>query len=224
MGEVRDLGFARRIGENRLALGQDRRHQQVFRAAHGNDGKDDRGALQSVGRRCLDIALVEFDLGAQLGQGPEMQIDGPRADGAAARQRDLGPPVTRQQGPENEHRSPHLAHQIVGRRGAVGRARGQFENPARRTAALAVHGDLNPEIGEQARHGGHVDQVRKIGQRQGIGGQKACRHQRQGRVLGPSDGNGAAQRIAANDTNSIHGPFLVQSPAPHKERRRRVGS
>ena len=53
------------------------------------------------------IAAVDIDLGAELFQAHEMQIDRPRADGAAAGQRDLGLSHAGDQRPEHPEAGPH---------------------------------------------------------------------------------------------------------------------
>ena len=115
----------------RLAVGQRRGHQQVFGGADRDAGKHDLGAAQPLGGARLDIALAQFDLGAEPPQPLEVQIDRPGADRAAARQRHAARAAARHQRPQHQHRGAHLAHEIVGRgrRGDV--ARREFERAAR---------------------------------------------------------------------------------------------
>ena len=51
LGEVDDLGLARRVLEHRLAVGQRRRHQQVLGAGDGDHVGRDARALQPLGAR-----------------------------------------------------------------------------------------------------------------------------------------------------------------------------
>ena len=59
--------------------------------------------------------MPDLDLCAQGLEALEMQVDGARADGAAARQRDLRVTEACEQRPHDEERSAHLAHKLVGR-------------------------------------------------------------------------------------------------------------
>ena len=90
MGQIADLGLARRTTQDGRALSQHGGQKRVFGGADRNEGELDLGALQTLGRAGGDIAFVQLDLGAQRRQRLQVQIDRTRADGAAARQRDLG--------------------------------------------------------------------------------------------------------------------------------------
>ncbi len=68
----------------RFALGQDRRHQYVFGAGNGDAVEVTRAAAQPVRRLRFHIAVRLFNCGAQMFQRGHVQVDGPRADGAAA--------------------------------------------------------------------------------------------------------------------------------------------
>ncbi|MNE87253.1 hypothetical protein D3C81_1335890 [compost metagenome] len=68
-----------------------------------------------------DIALLQLDLRTHGRQGHQVQVDRTRADGAAARQRDLGLARAGQQRAQDIERGPHLANQIIG-----GEGRSQF--------------------------------------------------------------------------------------------------
>ena len=209
MGQVGHLGLARGVGQDRFALGQDRRHHGVFGGAHGDHGEDDVGALETVGRGGLDVTLADIDVGAQFGQRLEVQVHRAGADGAAAGQRHAGLAASRQNRPQNQHRGAHLADQIVGRGGAGDGPRRQLENAPGVAApgGVAVHMDVDAQLGQQVCHGRDVDQVRQVGQAKGAVGKQARGHQRQRRVLGAADTNGASQRRAAADMNAIHEVF-----------------
>ena len=100
-GQVGDFGFARAILHHGFALGQGGGHEQVFRAGHGNSVEENFAALQSVGAG-LDVAVVLRDLGAQKFQSLDVEIDGTRADGATARQRNPRPSAARHQRPQHQ--------------------------------------------------------------------------------------------------------------------------
>src|SRR3546814_4286496 len=66
---------------------------------------------------------------------------------------------------------------------------------------------------QQARHGGDVGQPRHVGEAQRIGGEEARRHQRQGGVLRPADGNLADEAAAAVDDDLVQSTLLLRSRA-----------
>ena len=63
------------------------------------------------------IAALDLDLGAELLQRHDQQVDRPRADGAAARHRHLGFAHARQQRRHHPEARAHARHQLVGRGG-----------------------------------------------------------------------------------------------------------
>jgi alkylation response protein AidB-like acyl-CoA dehydrogenase len=129
----------------------------------------------------------------------QMQVYGAGANGAAARQRDLGPAIAGDQRSEHQDRGTHLAHDLVIRvlRGQVMRRHGQ--NPA-----LLQPLNLGAERLQQRGHRLDVRQPRRIGQRQRLGRQQRRRHQREACVLGPRYGNFAAEFTSARDQDRIH--------------------
>ncbi len=96
-------------------FGQRRRHHHVGRAEHGRAGaaaQKHGGAAQVLGRG-VNVAALDFDFGAQRLETFQVQIDGPRADDAAAGQRHprlFQPP---QQRPHDADRAAHFADEIV---------------------------------------------------------------------------------------------------------------
>ena len=197
-GQVGNLRLAGGVGKHRFPVRQDRRHQGVFRPPHRDHGKDDMGAFQAAGSPGLDVALLQPDVGAELGQRLQVQVQGSGADGAAPRQGHPGMAEARQQGAENQDGRPHLAHQVVWRRVAyVGGREGA-------TASL-IHVHVHPELAQEMGHGRDIHQAGNVGQGQGLSSEQAGRHQRQGGVLGPADGDGAGERLAAQDADAVHG-------------------
>jgi hypothetical protein len=73
-----------------------------------------RAALQPAGPR-HHVAVLDGDLGAQLGQALEMLVDRPHADRAAAGQRHARGAVAGDERPEHEHGGAHGRDQLVGR-------------------------------------------------------------------------------------------------------------
>jgi hypothetical protein len=122
-GNVADLGFARRVLDHGRAMRERSRHQRRVGAADGHLGEDDLAALEAVLGAGDDVAAVDLDLGAEAFERHDQEIDRPGADGAAARQRDLGLMHPRQQRRDHPEAGAHLRHQFVGRCGVddVGR-------------------------------------------------------------------------------------------------------
>ena len=79
--------------------------------------ENDVAALQAVLGLGDHIAGFDFDFRAELFHGHDMQVDRPRADGAAAGQRNLGLAAARQQRPQHPEAGPHLGDEFIGRRG-----------------------------------------------------------------------------------------------------------
>ena len=134
---------------------------------------------------------------AETGKGREVKIDGSRADGATARQRDLRLAGPREEGPQDQDGRSHLPDQvIVGGCGDEG-GRCHFDRPVAR-----------PELGSEAlqqrcqRLG--VAQPGIAGQRDGLVRQQGCRHEGEGSVLGPLDLHLAAQRLTAPYADAVH--------------------
>jgi hypothetical protein len=79
----------RGIFDDRGAAGEGRRHHDgVGRADRDFWEMHRRADEAALGRLGDDIAFVDVDFGAQFLEAEEEEIDGTRADGAAARQRD----------------------------------------------------------------------------------------------------------------------------------------
>ena len=170
-------------------------------------GNTMRAPLQALRRLGDDVAAVDVDLGAQRLQRHQVQVDRPRADGAAARQRDARLAAARQQRAQHPEARAHAADQLVGRGGVDDVARGQMEGLAqvrRGIGALAVDGEVDAVVAQDARQQVDVGEVRHVLQGQPVGRQQARDHQRQGRVLGAGDRDGAVQRAAAGDADAIH--------------------
>ena len=147
-------------------------------------------AGQAVRRRRLDVTFLQFDLGTQVLQRLEVQIDRPRADGTTARQRHPRPPGAGQQRPHDDDRGPHPANKVVGRFRRSDLAGVQADDRLVAVIPLLPR-HLGAQFAQQAAHGGKVCQVRHVGQFQRIFGEKRASHQRQRRVLRPADRDGA---------------------------------
>ena len=98
-GQIDDLGFARAVLKNTLALSKHRRHHHVFSRADARKIKTHAspGQAPALGSGRDDVPALELDLRAELFQPFEMEIDRTRADGATAGKTDFGFSVARQQ-------------------------------------------------------------------------------------------------------------------------------
>ena len=89
-GEIGHFRLARRVLDHGFAAGQHGRHQKVFGAGDGDAVELNIRALQTVGSFGFNIAVLLADFRAQSLEPGDVQIDGTRADGAAAWQRYAG--------------------------------------------------------------------------------------------------------------------------------------
>ena len=112
--ELADLGLARGVLDDRLALGAGRGHHEVLGARHRDRVEHEPRAFELRGARA-DVAVVDRDRRAHRAQPHDVQIHGPRADRATARQRDVGMPEPAEQRPEHENRRAHRLHELVRR-------------------------------------------------------------------------------------------------------------
>jgi hypothetical protein len=206
--KIRDLGLARGVFDQSLAAGKNGRHQGIMRRSHRDLGKLDTVAGQASRRARDDVASLQIDFGAERLEGRQVQIDGPRADSAAARQGDFCPPATRDERREYPEARPHARHHFVGRRGVDDLRRGESEGLAVTSALvrpLAGDGHVGAVIAEEAGKQRDVGKPRDVVQRQRLAGEKAGDHQGQRSVLGTADGYGAVQAFAADNTDTVHG-------------------
>jgi hypothetical protein len=122
IGEIDDLGLARGILEHCLALGEHRGHHQILGARHGDGIEHEPSTPQAFGA-CADVAVFDRHLGAHGLQARDVDVDGTRADRAAAGQRNIGLPESRNQRSEHEYRGAHGFHEFVRRDGLAERTR-----------------------------------------------------------------------------------------------------
>ena len=114
--EVADFGIARRVQDLGFTPCEDRRHQGRLGRSHGWRGQYDAAAAQPVafGPR-MNVTGLDVDVGPERVQRLEMQIDRPRADRAASRQRHARRTETGQQRRQDENAGAHAADHVVGR-------------------------------------------------------------------------------------------------------------
>jgi hypothetical protein len=169
--------------------------------------KGDASALQAARRFGDDIAAVDVDLGAELLQSHQVQVDRARADGAAARQRNARAAAAGEQRAQHPEAGTHAADQLVGRGGVDDVARRQVErlpHVRRGIGALAVDGVVEAVVAQDAGQQVDVGEVGNVLEGEPVGGQQAGDHQRQGGVLGAGNGDLALERLAAGDGDTVH--------------------
>ncbi len=113
-GEVAHLGLSRGVLEHRRPLGEDRRHHQVLGAGHRDEVVGDPRALEPARPR-LDVAVLDRDVGAELGEALQVLVDRPHADRAAPGQGHARHAAARQQRAEHEDGRAHGGDELVRR-------------------------------------------------------------------------------------------------------------
>ena len=157
VGEIVDLGLLGGILNHRRAFGEGRRHHEILGGADRRQIEINLCAAQLLRRR-LDVAMALLDRRAHRFEAFQMQIDRPRADGAAAGSRDPRAAKARQQRTQNQKRRAHGFHQIVGRLELADGVGAQTDLVRALAPALLV--DLYPEAREQLEGGANVGEVR----------------------------------------------------------------
>src|SRR5437588_374001 len=90
--QVGDFRFTGAVLHDGFAIGKRGGHQQVLSAGDGDFVEEDFGAFEPIAIDRIsggfDVAVFLRDLGAEALETFDMQVDGTRADGASAGQRD----------------------------------------------------------------------------------------------------------------------------------------
>jgi hypothetical protein len=141
-------------------------------------------------------------------QALDVLIDGARADGATTRQRHTGAAEARQQGAEDQDGRPHGLDQLVRRLG-VGHPASVKRDEIR--IVLVATGD-HAHVGQQLERGGHVLQLRHIGQGHRLGAQQRGAQVGQGGVLGAGDRHFALEATTATDQEFVHETQRARGP------------
>src|SRR5215472_524703 len=84
--KVDHFGLAGTVLEDGFAVGESGGHQQVFRSGDCDFFEDETAAFQALGGR-LDVPVLLGNTSAEFFQALDVQINGARADGAAAGKR-----------------------------------------------------------------------------------------------------------------------------------------
>ena len=199
-GQVDDFGLARAIFQHGFAFGERGGHQQVFGAGDGDLVEDDARAPETLGAG-FDVAVLLGDVRAELFQAFDVQIDGTRADGAAAGQGDAGMSHARDQRSQHQGGGAHGLHQFVGGFGVDQIAAG--DGGAMLGAAVAEF-DFGAHGGQQVALGLDVADLGNVFQDDGLFGEQGGGHGGQRGVFCAADANRAEQRIAAANYELVH--------------------
>ena len=217
VGEIHDLGFARRVMQNGGSLRQSGGHQRDMGAPDGDLGKDDFGAAQALRGLGDDIAGVDLDVGAEALKRHQEKIDRPCADGAATRQRNPRFAAARQQRRDDPETGAHARNQLIGGDGVDDFARRHVHGLAG-VLLLALTATVNriidAMIGKNAHQQADIGETRQVFQRDRAIRQQRGDHQRQRRVLGPGNRNRSIQRSAADNPYAIHCASLWRGVLP----------
>ena len=204
-GEIRHLGLAGRIFEDSPAVRQRGGHEQVLGARNGNGIEYDMRTAQAVGTR-LDEAVFDGHLRTHCLQARYVQVHGPRADRAAARQGDVGLTETGDQRTQHENRGAHGLHEFVRRLAAIHSPGIDFD------AEPVIDRHFRPHHLQQRQHRRHVLEVRDIADDDRARGQQGSGEYGQGGILGARDVYRAGEPDAAADRQ------LIQAAAPRPPR------
>jgi hypothetical protein len=179
----------------------------VAAIAHRGLGEIDRRTAQAAGRFRHDIAAVDRKVRAEFLQRHDQQIHRPRADGAAARQRDFRLVHPRQERRDHPEAGAHPRHQVIRRRGVDDVGRRDVQGLAlvfTVAGPLARRHDIDAVIAEDALQLRDVGEPRHVVEDQSFFRQQCGNHQRQRRVLRPRNRNGTMELAAADNTNAVH--------------------
>ena len=199
-GQVDDLRLAGAVFHQRIAVGKNRRHQQIFRAGHRNLVENNVRAMQPLGA-CFQIAVLLHDGGAHRFQPLEVQIDGAVADGASAGLGHARQPAACDQRTQHQRRSAHGLDDLVfgSRIGEHAAADGgAMLCPAVAELYLGAHRSQQLPLGLD------VADLGNILQHHFIFGENRGGHAGQRGILGSAYPNRSQQRITAANHKLVH--------------------
>ncbi len=203
VGKGDDVRLTRGVLDARRSLGEGRGHHHVAGRPDARDVESDPTSPQLLRRRD-DVAVLEFDLRSERFHPLDVEIDGARPPGAAARQRDARATAAGEQRTEHVNRRAHLPNEIIRRLGA--RDLGCIESKA-----VVLVTPFDAEQPKQVEQGHDVTQMRDVPKEGLARDQKGCGHHRQGGILRAADRDFSREGLAPGDLDGVH---AVESPPP----------
>ena len=110
--EILDLRLPGGVHQDGGALTATGGQNHVLRGAHAGDAQGDLPPPH-LPRLAAQAASALLDLGPQLPQGRQVQVNGPGPQLAPAGHGQVGPAAAGQNGPQENHRGAHLPHQVI---------------------------------------------------------------------------------------------------------------
>ena len=194
--KILDVGLARRVADHRLARRQHRGHDDVLRSRHRRLVEEDLGSPQAVRAHAVD--LVGADVRAKHRERVNVRVEPAAPDDVAAWRRDDGLAVAGEKRPREEDGcADTAAEHLVELELRDARAR-----DANLAAADAL--DVGAKIGGQVEHRLDIRDRRDVRERDGLVGEQAGGHDRQGRVLVSGRADRPRKRPRALDDESLH--------------------
>ena len=196
VGGIDNFRLARGVFDNRRPLREGRCAHDSYGSADAHLIHHDMRAFQATVDRGFDITFFQFDLGAQLFQTANVQVDRTRADGAAAWQRNLSLTKTRYQRAQRPDGGTHGFHQVVRSTEYINRT---GVNPYR-TIAL----NLRAQLAQQLHGGIDIFQLRYVLDLYRLFGKQRGKEDWQGGVLCTRNGDFALKASRPLNTEFIH--------------------
>ncbi len=203
--EILDVGLARGVTDDRLALREHGGHDGVLRRHHGCLVEEQPLAAQTLGAQV--VRAVQLDLDAELHERVDVRVEATAADHVPARRRDRRAPEAREEWPGEQERRADLAAEDGVELGPrhLGGVDADLVGPCPR--------GLGAEVGEDLDHRLDVADPRHVRERDGARGQHGRREDRERPVLVACGANSPRERTSAFDHERLHSG-AVSYPAP----------
>src|SRR6266478_8932994 len=195
--EVGHFRLAGGIFEKGFAVGEGGGHQNIFGSGDGDFFEDYVRALQAaaIANFGFNVAMGHGNFGAHFFERSEMQIDGPRADSAAAGKGNTRDAHAGHERAERKNRGAHRFHQFV---------RGLRVIQCGGANGVIAGGDFGGGNGgahkrEQLAHGDEVADFGDVVDGDLVRSEQGSGHHRQRGVFRAADAHGSVQGFAAFD-------------------------
>ena len=204
VAELLDIGFAGRIVDGGLSLGECGGHHDVGRTRHRSLVEQHVASLQPVGANLIDIALGHVaEAGSQHLEAQEVGVQSAASYLVASGTGDDGFAEAGQQRSDHEHRPSErgaFLHKVVALQII------QVQVSGTETVGVAVDTlHLNTDIFQQADEVVDVEDVGNVGDGHLVGGEQRGADDLQGLVFGSLRSDGTLQRVPSFDDECCHG-------------------